>query len=76
MKRFGFLFSVIMIMMAIVFNCCKKEDDSVPSEREKCAGVAGSVDSTGYGMILYLADVGENRERQGVPSFPVLLIHR
>jgi hypothetical protein len=31
MKRFGFLFSVIMIMMAIVFNSCKKEDDSVLS---------------------------------------------
>ena len=65
MKRFGFLFSVIMIMMAIVLNCCKKEDDPVPSELEKFVWVSGSVDGTGYGMILYSADGGENWERQG-----------
>ncbi|KAF0201113.1 MAG: glycosyl hydrolase bnr [Bacteroidetes bacterium] len=51
-------------MMAIVFNSCNK-DDSVPSERKKCAWVAGSIDNTGYGMILYSDDGGENWERQG-----------
>jgi len=65
MKRFGFVFSVIMIMMTISFNCCKNDDNPVPSEREKCAWVSGSADSTGYGMILYSADGGENWERQG-----------
>ncbi len=70
MKRFGFLFSVIMIMMAIVFNCCKKEDNPVPAERSKYAWVAGGVDSTGYGLILFSADGGENwvRQAQGMPS--------
>lgn len=70
MKRFGFLFSVIMIMMVIVFNSCKKENNSVPPEREKCAWVAGTADSTGYGMILYSADGGENwvRQGEGTPS--------
>lgn len=75
MKRFGFLFSVVMIMMAIVFNCCKEEDDSVPPEREKCAWVAGSIDSTGYGMILYSADGGENWERQGEGNPSLLDVH-
>lgn len=75
MKYFGFLFSVIMIMMAIVFNCCKKEDNPVPSVREKCAWVAGSIDSTGYGMILYSADGGENWERQGEGNPSLLEIH-
>lgn len=65
MKHFGFLFSVMMIMLAIAFNGCKNEDNPVPSEREKYVWVSGSIDSTGYGMILYSADGGENWERQG-----------
>ena len=70
MKRFGFLFSVMVIMMAIVFNCCKKEDNSVPAERKEYAWVAGCEDSTGYGLILFSADGGENWVRQaaGLPS--------
>lgn len=64
MKRFGFLFSAMMIV-AIVFNCCKKADNSVPAERKKYAWVAGMVDSTGYGLILFSPDGGENWVRQG-----------
>jgi photosystem II stability/assembly factor-like uncharacterized protein len=65
MKRYRFLFSVMMIAMAIVFNFCKTKDNPEPAERKKCAWVGGSIDNTGYGMILYSADGGENWERQG-----------
>ncbi len=71
MKRLVFLFSV-MIMMAIGFNCCKKADNQVQAERKKYAWVAGDVDSTGYGQILFSADGGENWVRQGV-GMPSLL---
>ena len=75
MKYFRFLFSVMMIMMAISFNSCIKNDDPVPDELKKYAWVAGSVDSTGYGMILYSADGGENWERQGEGNPSLLGVH-
>jgi len=75
MKYFRFLFSVMMIMMAISFNSCIKNDDPVPDELKKYAWVAGSVDSTGYGMILYSADGGENWERQGEENPSLLGVH-
>lgn len=75
MKRFKFLFSVVMIMIAIVFNFCKTEDNPVPSERKKCAWVSGRIDSTGYGMILYSADGGENWVRQGQDNPSLLDVH-
>ena len=71
MKRFGYLLSVMM-MVVIVFNCCKKEDNSAPTERKKSAWVAGMVDSTGYGLILFSADGGENWVRQGLGSLSLL----
>jgi photosystem II stability/assembly factor-like uncharacterized protein len=63
MKRFAFLLSVMI--MAIVFNGCKKEDNPAPAERKQYAWVAGMVDSTGYGLILFSADGGETWVRQG-----------
>ncbi len=72
MKRFRFLFSVLMIMMALLFNFCKTDDNPVTVEREKYAWVSGDMDSTGYGQIFFSADGGENWVRQGEGSQSLL----
>ena len=75
MKRFRFVFSVVMIMMAIVFNFCKTEDNPDTVIQKKCAWVSGRPDSTGYGMILYSDDGGENWVRQGEGNPSLLGVH-
>ena len=52
------------------------EESSEATSESGFTALPDSVESTGYGMILYSADVGENWERQGVPTFPVQLMHR
>lgn len=68
MKKLTTLFSVVMVVIFIIISCNKNEDDPVPTERKKYAWVVGSEDSTGYGMILFSADGGENWVRQGEGS--------
>jgi photosystem II stability/assembly factor-like uncharacterized protein len=65
MKRFGLVFSVLLIMTGIISSCSKKSNNSSPAERNKYAWVAGQVDSTGYGQIFFSADSGETWVRQG-----------
>jgi len=68
MKQLGFLFSVMLIMTGVIISCSKKKNDPQPAERKQYAWVAGMMDSTGYGMILYSADGGETWVRQGQGS--------
>ena len=70
MKKATILFSVVMISILIIISSCKKNDnnDPVPVEKKKYAWVTGSLDSTGYGMILFTPDAGETWERQGQGS--------
>lgn len=68
MKKLAVLFSIVIMAILIIFSCNKKNDDPIPVERKKCAWVAGDMDSTGYGMILYSADSGETWVRQGLGS--------
>jgi photosystem II stability/assembly factor-like uncharacterized protein len=68
MKRFGYLFTLLIVMVCISISCSKKGDNSVTAERKKYAWVAGNRDSTGYGMILFSADSGNTWARQGEGS--------
>ncbi len=65
MKGPGFLLSVMMIMLAMIISCSKKNDDPQTVTKKPYAWVAGERDSTGYGMILFSADSGETWVRQG-----------
>ncbi|MGA2822549.1 MAG: hypothetical protein ABSE72_03390 [Bacteroidales bacterium] len=66
MKRYSPLFSLVMIIVCIVVSCSKNDNNPQSVERKPYAWVAGAMDSTGYGMILYSADSGETWERQGL----------
>lgn len=64
-KRLVFFFPAMMILMFVIIGCNKKSDNSTPDERKKYAWIAGQMDSTGYGIILFSADIGETWVRQG-----------
>lgn len=57
---------VILALLISVFSCKKSDDDPVPEEKKKFAWAVGSVDSTGYGSILFSPDGGLTWERQGL----------
>lgn len=66
----------VVIITSLILSCQKdKNDDNtnpVPIEKKKFVWACGQPDSTGYGMILFSADGGDNWMRQGVGSTALL----
>ena len=68
MKRPGFFFLVTISIICFIISCSKDSVIPPPVEMKPYAWVAGARDSTGYGMILFSADSGNNWVRQGQGS--------
>lgn len=62
MKKTALLPLIIMVFIIIISSCNNKNDD--PKITKNYAWVAGDVDSTGYGLILFSNDGGETWSRQ------------
>lgn len=71
MRTVVFFLSLI-IGTFIIINSCKKDNNSTPSEKKSYAWIAGDIDSTGYGTILFSSDSGNTWSRQGLNSQPLL----
>ncbi len=67
MKRNGYLLSILVIVTLLI-SCNKSNDNLKIVTRKPYAWVAGDMDSTGFGMILFSADNGETWVRQGQGS--------
>ena len=65
MKKQTILFSMMLTIIVVTNSCSKKEDKTPTILKNKCAWVSGQEDCTGYGLILYTPDAGENWVRQG-----------
>jgi photosystem II stability/assembly factor-like uncharacterized protein len=50
----------------ITVNCSKEDEYQPPAPTKPYVWIAGDMDSTGYGMILFSADSGETWVRQGL----------
>lgn len=66
------IFLLVIIGTFIFVNSCKKNDNSTPVTKKSYAWIAGDIDSTGYGMILFSSDSGNTWSRQGLNSQPLL----
>lgn len=66
MKRTTLLPLILMVFIIIISSCNNKPDDN--TVKKNYAWVVGQKDSTGYGMILFSNDGGENWERQSATS--------
>jgi len=66
MKKIVISFPIVISIIVAISSCSKKEDNNnTPVEKKKYAWIAGNEDSTGYGLILFSNDAGENWLRQG-----------
>lgn len=69
MKNPTALICIMIISVFIIMSSCKKDNENtnpIPEKKKKYAWVTGTLDSTGYGMILFTPDGGKTWERQGL----------
>ncbi|MBU1370562.1 MAG: hypothetical protein KJ578_04795 [Bacteroidetes bacterium] len=64
MKKTMLAFVVIIFALSMMITSCKKDKSDPVIVPQKDAWAVGQVDSTGYGLLLHSADLGETWERR------------
>lgn len=64
MNKTSLTFAIFIFAMGIMITSCKKDSSDPEVIPKKDAWAVGQIDSTGYGLLLHSADLGETWERQ------------